>query len=154
MDGMGLEAAGVRFGRAGVEVDDHLQTTNHAVYAAGDACLPEKYTHAAIATAKLAVANALDGAGQRLSDLVIPHCTYTDPEVAQVGITPQVAAERGIAIDVHRLELAKVERAVIDGEADGFVALYTHDGIIVGRRSWLPTRASPFRCSLWRWLRE
>ena len=132
MDGMGLERAGVRFSRGGIEADDHLQTTNHAVYAAGDVVLPEKYTHAAIATAKLAVANALDGAGQRLSEVVIPHCTYTDPEVAQVGITPQVAAQRGIAIDVHRLELATVERAVIDGEADGFVALYIHDGIIVG----------------------
>ena len=55
------------------------------MYAAGDACLPEKFTHAAVATAKLAVANALDGAEQRLSELVIPHCTYTDPEVARSG---------------------------------------------------------------------
>jgi pyruvate/2-oxoglutarate dehydrogenase complex dihydrolipoamide dehydrogenase (E3) component len=102
------------------------------VYAAGEVAMPEKYTHAGIATAKVAVANALDGAGQRVSDLVIPHCTYTDPEVAQVGIIPPGAKEQGIAIDVHRLELAKVERAVIDGEADGFVALYTHNGVIVG----------------------
>ena len=132
VEGMGLELAGVRLGRGGVEVDDYLQSTNRAIYAAGDACLPEKFTHAAIATAKLAVANALEGAHERLSDLVIPHCTYTDPEVAQVGLTPEVAAQRGIAIDVHRLELASVERAVIDGEADGFVALYTHDAVIVG----------------------
>lgn len=132
VDGMGLEAAGVKFSAAGVEADDHLQTANHAVYAAGDVTRPEKYTHAAIATGKLAVVNALDGAGKRVSDLVIPRCTYTDPEIAQVGITPQEAVERGIAIDTHRLELAKVERAVIDAEADGFVALYTHNGIIVG----------------------
>ncbi len=132
VDGMGLEAADVKFGPAGVEADDRLQTTNRAVFAAGDVAQPEKFTHAAIATAKLAVANALDGAGRRLSDLVIPHCTYTDPEVAQVGITPDVAAKRGIAIKVHRLELAKVERAVIDGEADGFAALYTNNGVIVG----------------------
>ena len=78
------------------------------------------------------MANALDKVGRRLSDLVIPHCTYTDPEVAQVGITPPAAKERGIAIDVHRLDLAKVERAVIDGEADGFAALYTHNGVIIG----------------------
>src|SRR5262245_26816059 len=132
VDGMGLEAAGVRFSPAGVEADDHLRTTNPAVYAAGDVAQPEQYTHAAIATAKLAVANALDKVGRRLSDLVIPHCTYTDPEVAQVGITPPAAKERGIAIDVHRLDLAKVERAVIDGEADGFAALYTHNGVIIG----------------------
>jgi len=132
VDGMGLEAAGVKFSAAGVEADDHLQTANHAVYAAGDVTRPEKYTHAAIATGKLAVANALDGAGKRVSDLVIPRCTYTDPEVAQVGITPQEAVEQGISIDTHRLELAKVERARIDGEADGFVALYTHQGVIIG----------------------
>src|SRR5215831_3511240 len=73
VDGMGLEMAGVRFGSAGVEADDHLRTTNPAVYAAGDVARPEKYTHAALATAQLAVANALDGAGRRVSDLVIPH---------------------------------------------------------------------------------
>lgn len=132
VDEMGLEAAGVKFSAAGVETDEYLQTTNPSVYAAGDVTLPEKYTHAAIATGKLAVANALDGTGKRVSDLVIPRCTYTDPEVAQVGITPQEAAEQGITIDTHRLELAKVERAVIDGETDGFAALYTHNGIIVG----------------------
>jgi pyruvate/2-oxoglutarate dehydrogenase complex dihydrolipoamide dehydrogenase (E3) component len=81
------------------------------VYTAGDVALREKYTHAGIATAKLGVANALDEARQRVSDLVILHCTYADPEVAQVGITPPVAKEQGIAVDVHRLEPAKVERA-------------------------------------------
>ena len=65
------------------------------MYAAGDVAQPEQFTHAAIATARLAEANALDGAGQRVSDLVIPHCTYTDPEVGQVGITPAGATERG-----------------------------------------------------------
>lgn len=121
VDGMGLEVAGVKFSAAGIETDDYLRTTNPAIYAAGDVALSEKYTHAAIATAKLAVANALNSNGKRLTELVIPHCIYTDPEVAQVGITPQEAAERGIDIDIHRLELAKVERAMIDGEADGFV---------------------------------
>ena len=55
-------------------------------------------------------------------------CTYTDPEVDQVGITPAGAAERGLALDIHRLELVKVERAMIDGEADRFAALYTQRG--------------------------
>lgn len=132
VNGMGLEAAGVKFSASGIETDDYLRTTNPAVYAAGDVTLPEKYTHAASATAKLAIANALDGAGKRLSDLVIPHCTYTDPEVAQVGIVPQEAAERGIDIQTHRLELSQVERTRIDGEADGFIALYTHQRAIVG----------------------
>jgi pyruvate/2-oxoglutarate dehydrogenase complex dihydrolipoamide dehydrogenase (E3) component len=132
VDGMGLEVAGVKFNASGVETNDYLQTTNPTVYAAGDVALPEKYTHAAFATAKLAVANAIDGAEKRVSELIIPHCTYTDPEVAHVGLTPQTGAERGIAIDTHRLELGQVERAMIDGEADGFIALYTQKGIIVG----------------------
>ena len=104
VDGMGLEAAGVKFSASGVEAEDHLRTANHAVYAAGDVARPEKYTHAAFAMAKLVVANALGGARERVSDLVIPRCTYTDPEVAQIGITPQEGAERGIAIDTHRLD--------------------------------------------------
>lgn len=132
VDGMGLDAAGVKYTESGVEADDHLRTTNPAVYAAGDVVLPEKFTHAAMATAKLAVANALGKGEQKVSDLVIPHCTYTDPEVAQVGLTPSQAAEQGIDIKSHRMELAKVERAMIDGQADGFCALYTHKGAIVG----------------------
>ena len=57
--------------------------------AAGDVAFPEKFTHAAMATARLCVANALHGANRRARELVIPHCTYTDPEVAQVGLTPR-----------------------------------------------------------------
>ncbi|MBC7924851.1 MAG: FAD-dependent oxidoreductase, partial [Bryobacteraceae bacterium] len=81
VDGMALEAAGVVFRPSGIEVDDHLRTTNPAIYAAGDVARPEKYTHAAMAMGKLVVANALDGAGKKVSHLVIPHVTYTDPEV-------------------------------------------------------------------------
>src|SRR5207245_10037588 len=60
--------------------------------------------------------------------LVGPHSTDTDPEVAQVGLTPRHASEAGIAIDEYRLALAKVERAFIDGEEEGFAALYTRRG--------------------------
>jgi len=111
----------------GVEADANLLTTNPDVYAAGDVAFPEKYTHAAMATARLCVANAF-GANRPARDLVIPHCTYTDPEVATVGFTPVLAAEEGIALETHSLELSKVERAFIDGEEEGFAALYTRDG--------------------------
>jgi pyruvate/2-oxoglutarate dehydrogenase complex dihydrolipoamide dehydrogenase (E3) component len=89
---------------------------------------PEKFTHAAMATARLCVANALDGANRPARELVIPHCTYTDPEVAQVGLTPRRAREEGVPIDTYRLDLAKVERAFIDGEEEGFAAIYTRRG--------------------------
>jgi pyruvate/2-oxoglutarate dehydrogenase complex dihydrolipoamide dehydrogenase (E3) component len=125
VEDLGLEAANIRVRDGGVEADENLQTNNPNVYAAGDVAFPEKYTHAARATARLCVANALDGANRPARDLVIPHCTYTDPEVATVGLTPVRAAEQGIVLETHRLELAKVERAFIDGEEQGFAALYT-----------------------------
>jgi pyruvate/2-oxoglutarate dehydrogenase complex dihydrolipoamide dehydrogenase (E3) component len=130
--GLGLDAAGIRFSHTGVEANDNLQTANPAVYAAGDVVQTEKYTHAAGAGAQIVVANALGGATLRVSDLVIPRCTYTDPEIAHVGLTPLEAAERGLRVDTYRLELAQVERPRIDGETDGFATLYTSAGRIVG----------------------
>jgi pyruvate/2-oxoglutarate dehydrogenase complex dihydrolipoamide dehydrogenase (E3) component len=125
VEDLGLEAANIRVKDGGLETDGNLRTSNPDVYASGDVAFPEKYTHAAMATARLCVVNALNGANRPARDLVIPHCTYTDPEVATVGLTPVRAAEEGIALDTHRLELAKVERAFIDGEEEGFAALYT-----------------------------
>ena len=94
VEGLGLEAAGVRHTRAGVVVDDHLRTTNRRIYAAGDVCLGWKFTHAAAAAARIVVQNALFGlAGRRrASRLVMPWCTYTDPEVARVGLNEREAA--------------------------------------------------------------
>jgi pyruvate/2-oxoglutarate dehydrogenase complex dihydrolipoamide dehydrogenase (E3) component len=134
IEDLGLEAAQIKVKDGAVEADTFLRTSNPAVYAAGDVAFPEKYTHAAMATARLCVANALGGANRRAHDLVIPHCTYTEPEVASVGVTPLRAAEEGVAVDTHRLELSKVERAFIDGEEDGFAAIYTRKatGQIVG----------------------
>jgi len=128
VEGLNLAAANVRRTENGVEVDQYLRTTNPNVYAAGDVAYPQKFTHAAIATARVCVANALDGAGRPARELVVPHCTYTDPEVAQVGLTPRRASEAGIAIDEYRLALTKVERAFIDGEEEGFAAIYTRRG--------------------------
>lgn len=132
VEGIGLEEAGVKFSSRGIQADEQLRTTNSNVYAIGDVVLPEKFTHAAIAMGILAAQNAIGGAPQSVHDLVIPHCTYTDPEIAQVGLTPAEAGERGMEVETHRLEMAKVERARLDGETEGFAALYTHRGVIVG----------------------
>ena len=128
IDDLGLEVAGIRVKDGGVEVDAYLRTGNPAVYAAGDVAFPEKYTHAAMATARLCVANALAGANRRARELIIPHCTYTDPEIASVGLNPIRAAEEGVSLDTYRLELSKVERAFIDGEEEGFAEIYTRKG--------------------------
>jgi pyruvate/2-oxoglutarate dehydrogenase complex dihydrolipoamide dehydrogenase (E3) component len=129
LEGLGLETAGVEAdARAGVRVNDHLQTANPRIYAAGDVCMDWKFTHAADAAAKIAVQNALFLPTRRLSSLVMPWCTYTDPEVAHVGLSEREAAERGIAVDTYRVPLEQVNRAVTDGEEEGFVKLHVKRG--------------------------
>jgi pyruvate/2-oxoglutarate dehydrogenase complex dihydrolipoamide dehydrogenase (E3) component len=129
VEGLGLESAGVAFdGKRGVHVDDHLRTSNPRIFAAGDVCLEWKFTHAADATAKIAVQNALFLPTQKLSSLVMPWCTYTDPEVAQVGLSEPDARARGVEIDVYRAPLEQVNRAVLDGEEEGFVKLVVRRG--------------------------
>ena len=128
VEDLGLEAAGVRWKAKGIDVDDRLRTSNRAIYAAGDVCSPYKFTHAADAMARLCIQNALFLGRKRVSALVIPRCTYTDPEVAQVGLTAREAAQRGIEIDTYRVELAEVDRAVVDGEDEGFAMVHTRRG--------------------------
>ncbi|MBI4161338.1 MAG: mercuric reductase, partial [Acidobacteria bacterium] len=81
VEGLGLEAAGVECDKTGVKVDDYLRTTNRRIYAAGDICSVYKFTHAADAMARVVLRNALFFGREKASDLVIPWCTYTDPEV-------------------------------------------------------------------------
>jgi pyruvate/2-oxoglutarate dehydrogenase complex dihydrolipoamide dehydrogenase (E3) component len=132
VEGLGLEAAGIQYGSRGVEVNDFLQTTNPRVYAAGDIAGRYQFTHAADAMARLCIQNAFFTIGpfgrQRLSRLVVPWTTYTDPEVAHVGLTAASAAEQGIAIDTYRQELSRVDRAVLDGEEQGLATIRCRRG--------------------------
>ncbi|MGD9791196.1 MAG: mercuric reductase [Phycisphaerales bacterium] len=118
VEGMGLEAAGVQFDtRKGVEVSDGLRTSNPRIYAAGDVCSVYKFTHAADAMARIVIQNALFFGRAKASRLVMPWCTYTDPEIAHVGLYEKDARERGIETDVISVELGKVDRAILDGES-------------------------------------
>ncbi|MFQ5915341.1 MAG: mercuric reductase [Nitrospinota bacterium] len=127
--GLGLEAAGVAFDPAkGVRVDDRLRTTNPRIFAAGDVCSRYKFTHAADAMARLVLANALFMGRQRVSALAIPWCTYTDPQIAHVGITEREAASSGIALDTFTQPLEEVDRAILDGEAEGFAKVHVKKG--------------------------
>ncbi|MDJ0853506.1 MAG: mercuric reductase [Myxococcota bacterium] len=130
VEDMGLETVGVDHDpRRGVVVDDRLRTTNPRIFAAGDVCMDWKFTHAADAAAKIVVQNALfPGPKAKLSSLVMPWCTYTDPEVAHVGLYEHEARERGIPIDSYHVPLEQVNRAVADGEAEGFVKVHTKKG--------------------------
>ncbi len=126
---LGLEAAGVAFDACrGVEVDDYLRTTNRRIYAAGDVCSPYKFTHAADFMARIAVRNALFWGRSRFSRLVIPWCTYTTPELAQVGLTVAQAERDGIPVDVYTQPLDEVDRAVLEETTDGFVKVVVRRG--------------------------
>ncbi len=131
VEGLDLEAAGVRYagGRGrGVVVNDRLQTSNRRIYAAGDVCLPYQLTHLADAAARIVIQNALFWGRRKLSALTIPWCTYTDPEVAQVGLTEARARERGLAVQTFVKPWGEVDRAVLDGEEEGFVKVVVKAG--------------------------
>ena len=127
--GLNLERAGVRHdARDGVWVNDRLQTSNPRVFAAGDVCLPWKFTHAADGAARLVIQNALFFGRKKLSALTMPWTTFTDPEVARVGLSERAACERGIEIDTYTRHFRDVDRAVMDDATEGFVSIHTRRG--------------------------
>ncbi len=128
VEGLGLDAAGVSFDKAGITINDFLQTSNRRIYAAGDVCFPYKFTHAADVMARIVIQNALFFGRKRASALVIPWCTYTDPEVAHVGHLPRDADGDGPAVETFRVEMSDVDRALLDGEQEGFLKVHVRKG--------------------------
>jgi pyruvate/2-oxoglutarate dehydrogenase complex dihydrolipoamide dehydrogenase (E3) component len=124
MEEMGLEAAGVKFSQSGVDVDDRLRTTNPRVYAAGDICSKYKFTHAADAMARIVLANSLFFGRRKASALVIPWCTYTDPEIAHVGYNEADAKAAGLQVATITEHLNHVDRAILDGEDEGLARVH------------------------------
>jgi pyruvate/2-oxoglutarate dehydrogenase complex dihydrolipoamide dehydrogenase (E3) component len=126
---LGLEVVGVEYDeRRGVKVDDHLRTTNPRIFAAGDVCMEWKFTHAADFAARIVIQNALFFGRRKLSALLMPWCTYTDPEIAHVGLYERDAVARGIAVDTYLRPLAEVDRAIADGDEDGLVKVVVKKG--------------------------
>lgn len=132
VEGLNLQGVGVDYDRKGVKVNDYLQTTNPKIYAAGDICMNWKFTHAADAAARIVIKNTLFspfGLGKsKLSDLIMPWATYTDPEVAHVGLYEREAQERGIEIETIKVLMSSVDRAIADGETEGFVKIHYRQG--------------------------
>jgi pyruvate/2-oxoglutarate dehydrogenase complex dihydrolipoamide dehydrogenase (E3) component len=128
IEGLDLDKAGVVHDRTGVQVDDRLRTANPRIYAAGDICSPFKFTHTADAQARILLANALFAGRQKTSSLTIPWCTYTDPEIAHVGLYERDAKERGIPFTTLTVELASVDRAILDSETEGFARVHLRKG--------------------------
>ncbi|HJW69203.1 MAG TPA: FAD-containing oxidoreductase [Candidatus Binatia bacterium] len=128
--GLGLEAAEVRAEGSGVVVDDHLRTSNPRIYAVGDVASRFQFTHVADALARIAVQNALFGTfgRKKASALTIPWCTYTTPEVAHVGLSTDDAAARNIAVSTITIPLHDVDRAVLEGDDEGFLRVHLREG--------------------------
>lgn len=134
LEGFGLQELGVKAGKT-IEVDDYGRTNFPNIFACGDASGPYQFTHTAAHTAWYAAVNALfgkllwlRGGPFRIDYSVIPWCTFTAPEVARVGLNETEAKERGIAFEVSRYALDDLDRAIADGETEGFVKVLTVPG--------------------------
>jgi len=132
VEGLGLERAGIAYdGKRGIRVDDRLRTSNPRIFAAGDVCMNWKFTHAADFAARIVIQNALFPSvfgGRKLSALNMPWCTYTEPEIAHVGLYEHEAASRGIPVTTFLRPFAEVDRALCDGEEEGFVKILVRKG--------------------------
>ena len=130
---LNLEAVGVEYDpRKGVIVNDNLQTSNPKIYGAGDICMNWKFTHAADAAARIVLKNTLFspfGFGKyKLSDLVMPWVTYTDPEIAHVGMYEAEAQAKGIDSNIIKIDFEDVDRALAEGETEGFLKILHKKG--------------------------
>ena len=133
VEGIGLETVGVEYDKNGVKVNARLQTTNPRIFAAGDICSRYKFTHAADAMAQLVIQNALFphpfGVGYAsVESLIMPWCTFTVPEVAHVGMYEKEAKEKGIEVETYTYKLDEVDRAILDGEDEGFARVHIQKG--------------------------
>ena len=128
VEGLGLETVGVEFDKKGVKVNDRLQTANRRIYACGDICSPYQFTHAADFMARIVIQNALFKGRAKASLLIIPWATYTSPEIAHVGLYENDAKAQGIEVATFTQELSKVDRAILDGETEGFVRVHLRKG--------------------------
>jgi len=130
--GFGLESLGVEISPKGTVVaDEFLRTTNYPnIFVCGDVTGPYQFTHTAAHQAWYVAVNALFSPFKKfkVDYRVIPWCTFTDPEVARVGLNEQEAKEQGIAFDISRYGIDDLDRAIAEGEADGFVKVLTAKG--------------------------
>ncbi|MCB0405929.1 MAG: mercuric reductase [Bdellovibrionales bacterium] len=128
LEELNLDAVGIRYTSRGIEVNDNLQTSLAHVYACGDVAGPYLFTHTADFQARAILRNALFPGSKAINYRVVPWCTYTDPEIAQVGLTESAAKQTGIGYVVTRYDLKDLDRAICDGTNRGFVKVLTEKG--------------------------
>jgi pyruvate/2-oxoglutarate dehydrogenase complex dihydrolipoamide dehydrogenase (E3) component len=127
--GLGLEEAGVEYDeRMGVKVDDNLRTSNPNIFAVGDVASKYQFTHMSDFMARIVIRNALFFGKDKVSDLLIPWATYTDPEVAHVGLYEHDLKDKGIKYATFTKTFEHLDRAILEGETEGFVKIHTQKG--------------------------
>ena len=132
VDNLGLEAAGIDYTERGIQVDTRMRTSRKHIYAVGDVCGPYPFTHMAEYQAGIIISNAIFRFPKKADYRVVPWVTYTDPELARVGLTEKQAKDKGIKPTVLRFPFKDVDRALTDNETAGLVKLITHKGRILG----------------------
>jgi pyruvate/2-oxoglutarate dehydrogenase complex dihydrolipoamide dehydrogenase (E3) component len=135
VEALDLDRAGVRVNEQGlVEVDARLRTTNRRIFAAGDVCSELQFTHHADAQARIVIQNALFAPTARADKLLVPRCTYTSPEVAQLGLLPSELDAAGTEYDRYRVDWSELDRGRTRPGHAGFAEILTvcNDDEILG----------------------
>ena len=128
VENLNLEKAGIELQKRGIKVNERLQTTNKKVFAIGDVCSKYQFTHTADAQARMVIANSLFWGRGKNKNLVIPWCTYTQPEIAHVGMYENEAKNMGFQVDTFTIPFNDLDRAVLDGEENGFFRIHLRKG--------------------------
>jgi len=128
IENMGLEEANVKYERTGIVVNDCLQTSNSNIYAVGDVASKYQFTHMSDAMARIVIKNALFFKSEKVSQIILPWCTYTDPEIAHVGKYPGDLEAEGTKFDTYTKEFKENDRAICDSNEIGYVKIHTKAG--------------------------
>jgi pyruvate/2-oxoglutarate dehydrogenase complex dihydrolipoamide dehydrogenase (E3) component len=120
-DGLGLDKAGVALGTRGISVNAKLRTSNPKIYAIGDCAGPPQFTHRANYHAGLVIRNALFRLPIRASDMLIPRVTFTDPEIAAIGLSEEEALAKGAGVRILRWSFSENDRAQAERKVEGFI---------------------------------
>lgn len=132
VDGLNLEAAGVKYSRKGVEVDAGLRTANARIYAIGDVAGGLQFTHVAGYHAGIIIRRLLFKVPAKADTSAVPWCTYTDPELAHVGLTEAAAREKGLKVSIARWPLHDNDRAQAERELHGLAKIVVVKGRVAG----------------------
>ena len=127
-NGLGLEAAGVEHGAGGISVDDRLRTSNKRIYACGDITGPYRFTHMAEYQAGIVISNVAFRVPKKVDYRVVPWVTYSDPELARVGLSEAEARERRLKFEVLKFDFKGIDRAITERETTGLIKLIVRKG--------------------------